>query len=317
MKPEIELETIRLSFKTVQVPTMKVCGIPIFLKPGLSRIASVKEGWLFDVREPEQIISAIKRSDLRAHLFTFAQRLPFTEPVFSFPRRWDNIAALPTSDYDKWWSCFASDSARNKIRKARKMGVEVRAVDYDAKLIHAIASIYDECPIRQGKPFAHYKKSFEELWQIHETFLDRATFLGAFLRDELIGFVKLVDAGPFVLTMGFISKLAYRTKAPNNALVDAAVKFCCQQKTPFLVYGEFDWGKRGSLGLTEFKKENGFQKILLPRYYVPLTLVGRFILATGLENGLTERMPAPIVRSLLGLRRWLLTLRARSSSSAI
>jgi hypothetical protein len=316
VKQEAHYEPIRIDYKTVQVRAITALDLPIVLKPGFARIASIKDEWRFDIKDPERIVSEITHSDLGASLFTFSQRLPLTEPLFGHPRKWENLAALPISSYEEWWQTFASQAARNKIRKARRMGVEVRVVEYDEQLVRGIESIYNESPIRQGKRFAHYKKDFGELWRIHETFLDRATFLGAFFRNELIGFVKLVDAGPFIRTMGLISKIAHSAAAPNSALIDAAVALSCQKRTKFLVYGEFDWGKRGGSGLTEFKKGIGFQKVMLPRYYIPLTRVGKLILATGLENGVIEKLPKPVVRSLLEVRRVLIALKSRFSRPA-
>ncbi len=57
--------------------------------------------------------------------------------------------------------------------------------------------------------------------------------------------------------------------------------------------------------LTEFKRRNGFEQVLVPRYFVPLSLKGRIALSLGIHNGLVKRIPKPIVSYLLRLRsRW-------------
>ncbi len=305
MKPEVNNQKIRIGFTTAQVRSATVCGLPVILSPGFARVATIHDHWRFDVNEPDQMAEEIKRSGLGAHLFSFTQRLPHVEPRFAYAYKLDNIAALPISTYEEWWHKHASPTARNKVRKAAKSGVTIRPVEYNEELVRGIQSIYNESPMRQGKPFAHYGKTLEELWEIHVTYVEKSTFFGAFYGEELIGFVKLVDAGPFVRTMGIISKLSHRPKAANNALMSEAVRFCCDKGTGYLMYEAFEWGKRGNPGLTEYKKENGFQKMLVPRYYIPLTAIGRVILGTGLEEGLQviERLPAPVVRSLLEIRR--------------
>jgi len=57
----------------------------------------------------------------------------------------------------------------------------------------------------------------------------------------------------------------------------------------------------------EFKDHNGFRRVNLPRYYIPLTNVGRMALALGLHKGWTSRVPDPILSRLRSLRKaWYL-----------
>jgi hypothetical protein len=52
-----------------------------------------------------------------------------------------------------------------------------------------------------------------------------------------------------------------------NALIAEAVKVCVEKKIPFLVYAQYAYGNSGSQTLMDFKASNGFEHILLPRYY--------------------------------------------------
>jgi hypothetical protein len=54
--------------------------------------------------------------------------------------------------------------------------------------------------------------------------------------------------------------------------------------------------------LTEFKRRNGFEKVLLPRYFIPLTLKGRGALNLGLHRELAQNLPKPLLIELLKMR---------------
>ena len=58
-------------------------------------------------------------------------------------------------------------------------------------------------------------------------------------------------------------------------------------------------------GLGDFKIRNGFQKVTLPRYYVPLTAKGRIALALKLHRGLRGMLPPALKAQLVDLRsKW-------------
>ena len=54
--------------------------------------------------------------------------------------------------------------------------------------------------------------------------------------------------------------------------------------------------------LTEFKRRNGFEKMLLPRYYIPLTARGKIALKLGFHRGLAKNVPKPVLSQLLRIR---------------
>ncbi len=132
----------------------------------------------------------------------------------------------------------------------------------------------------------------------------RSVFIGAFLEGNLIGFAKLVsdeEQGQAGL-MQIVSMIKHRDKAPTNALIAQAVRSCAKRGIPYLVYSNFSYGKKLRDSLADFKHYNGFQRIELPRYYVPLTLVGRAVLRLGLHHRLADRIPEPLVAQFRKLR---------------
>src|SRR5260370_35019770 len=283
---------------------MKVCGKEIVIQGKLVRIARLDADTYEFLEDPEGMLDALRKSDVRVDRFTFMQRFPETFTKYHYPMEWDNLAALPISTFDEWWKEQIDAKTRNMVRKAEKKGVEVREVPFDDALGDGIRTIYNECPVRQGKPFAHYGKDIETVRKEVGTYLERSIFIGAFLGDSLIGFVKLLfdETRTQAGLLHIISMIRHRDKAPTNALVAQAVRACAARGIPYLVYSRFNEGKKQRDSLIEFKEHNGFQRVNLPRYYVPLTLIGRMALSLGLHRRAADRVPESVLLKLRGLR---------------
>ncbi|HWX14992.1 MAG TPA: hypothetical protein VNY07_00225 [Chthoniobacterales bacterium] len=256
------------------------------------------------------LIDALQKSNDRPDILTFWQRLPDTEPKYSYPMELDSIAALPVKSYSFWWEKQIERKARNKVRKAQKNGVIVKPATFDDRFVHGITSIFNETPIRQGRYYLHYGKDFETVKRQFSRFLFREEIFGAYLGEELLGFIMLADAGRYAWLGQIISKIAYRDLAPTNALLAKAVERCAEKGVPYLVYA---YWLDDSLG--DFKRSNGFQKIDLPRYFVPLTKKGKLALKLGLHRGWKEAVPKPIKKALKKLRRGWYDLSWRAGQS--
>jgi len=283
---------------------LQVCGKEIRIDGKLIRIAFIDgEGYEF-LKDPEVVLKSLRDSGARIDLFTFIQELSDTTPRYSYPLEWDNMAALRVSTFDDWMMKQIDFRVRNKVRKAAKNGVLVREVPYDEAFVQGISAIYNESPVRQGKPFWHYGKDIEAVRRMNGTFMDRSIFIGAFFESSLIGFVKLVtdeEKGQAGL-MQIVSMIQHRDKAPTNALVAQAVRSCAERGISYLWYANMSYGKKQNDALAEFKRHNGFQKVDLPRYYVPLTLAGQVALRLGLHHGLTDWIPEPVAAAYRKIR---------------
>jgi hypothetical protein len=299
---ELKREVVWIAGKEEVVEVATVGATRFVVEGKALRIARAEHEWDVDIEDPAAIVAAFRTSRRRLDLLTFAQRLPDTQPRFDYHREWGNVAAIPISTFKDWWLQPIVKETRNKVRKAQKLGVEIALVDLDDDLVRGIMAIYDESPIRQGKPFPDYGKDPETIKRKLASFIDRSDFIGAYYKGELIGFVKLVSAGRFTRTMHIVSSLRHRDKAPTNALIARAVQLCVDRGIPYLVYGQFDYGKRGGKGLVEFKRYTGFQKIELPRYYVPLSSFGRLALRLNLHHGVVELLPRDLIDRLWDLR---------------
>jgi hypothetical protein len=296
----VERDEIRVKGRRVEVPSIRIDGKVIIITGRLVRTARMMEEWYDDVVDPARIIKGLEGRRAGVDIFTFWQRLPDTEPRFSYYTEWDNVAALAITSFDRWWKEQVNAKTRNLVRRAEKKGVAVREVPFNDELVRGIVDIFNETPVRQGKPFWHYKKDFEIVKQEMSDRLEKADFIGAYYNNELIGFIKLLHAGKYSDMVEILSKIEHRDKSPTNALLAKAVQMCERKKVPYLVYA--NWA-RGSLG--EFKRHNGFEKMHLPRYYVPLTIKGRICLKLRLHHGLVGVVPEKAKVHLIDLRaKW-------------
>ena len=283
---------------------MNVCGKDIAVQGRLVRIARLAaEGFEF-IENPEAALVDLRNSRRRIDLFTFMPTLPHTSPEYSYAMESDNVAALPVSTFEHWWTRQIDGKTRNKVRLAEKKGVTVREVSFDDELVSGIWGIYNECPVRQGRRFPHYGKDLETVHRMSATFLETSVFIGAYLGDELIGFMKLTadDSRSQAATMHIIGMVQHRDKAAMNALIAHGVKSCEKRGIPNFVYSKFAYGKKQRDSLSDFKESNGFRRIDLPRYYVPLTGIGRFALKFGLHHSLLDHVPESALVKLRELR---------------
>lgn len=296
-----------------------VNGTSLVVSGRILKIGAIEdEYWLerSSVGDPDQVIRNIRDSRAKIDLFTFSQKLPETAPKYPYYMEWDNVAALSIKTYDYWWNSQVNDKTRNMVRKAKKKGVEVRITDFNDALVKGITSIYNETPIRQGRRFWHYGKDIDRVKSENSTFSERRDFIGAYLGDQLIGFIKLVYTDEVAGMMQILSMIKDRDKATNNALLAKAVEICAEKGIRYLTYAKFTYGKKGTDPVAEFKHHNGFEKIEIPKYYVPLSARGRVMLRLGLHRELTELLPQGFSSSLRKIRTdWYLRKVTRQPES--
>lgn len=252
------------------------------------------------IADPASFILQLKQSGLDADIFTFAQKLPHTTPKYKYHMEWDNFAVIPITTFAAWEK-RAESSVRRAVRKAAKDGVVVKLAAFDDAFVNGIVRINNEAPIRQGRPFWHFQKSFEAVKQENSTYAERNSFLGAYCQGELIGFMRLTYADKVANIVQLLSMMKHYDKRPANALIAKAVEVCEQKGVSHLMYYNYIYNDPKS-SLTEFKRRNGFEQALLPRYYIPLTTKGKIALSLGLQHGLVHRIPKSLLSQLLKMR---------------
>ncbi len=299
----IHQETIRIRGVPVQFDAVRVGNQTFIISGKFAKTASLrrdKNEWLEDVHNPEEIIRALKAARVKIDFLRFWQRVPETEPKFGYYKEWRHIAALPIEDYKYWFEKKISPKARNKIRKSEKFGVVIREREFSDELVHGIMGIFNESPIRRGKPFWHYGKDFDTVKKEMSLDMNESIFIAAHHNEQLIGFIKLLLADRYAIITLILDKMAHRDKAPMNGMIAKAVEICAQRQIPYITYTVWRRGEHG-----QFQESNGFERIPVPEYFIPLTRKGAIALRLGLHKGLRGSIPEKMMVRLLALRaKW-------------
>jgi len=315
---KIDYEENRIGGKTFRVPATRINEATVIVTGKWVKTAAVKDEDVFEgnpVADPGAFVAQLTASGLKADIFAFAQKPVETEPKCDYHMEWDNAAVISLKSYADWLAALSQDTRRN-VRRAAKVGVDIKVVPFDDELVRGITEIYNETPIRQGRRFYHYGKGFDAVKEETGTYLERSTFIGAYYDNALIGFCKLIYSDEYGNIIHILSKNEHTDKRPSNALVAKAVEICAERGLSYVTYCKYVYGKNDGSPLTEFKRRNGFEKLLYPRYYVPLTMKGRIVLALNLHHGLSNLLPKRLVAVLLDLRAKFFQVASRKAAVA-
>ena len=296
---------VSLRGKRVSVPSFYVSDRTIVVTGRWIRMATVhQEDWMEHepVERPEQFIGALKEQRPRADIFSFARRLPETNRLYAYHAERDNLAAIPITTYAEWWEKRLSRKTRQEFTRSQRLGVTVKTLAWDDRLLADIVGLFGRIPTKQGQPFSHYRKDADTVRREVSPYADRSQFIGAFCGEEFIGYLKVVFMGGLASVLNIICDETHFEKRPANALIARAVEACSEKGVQYLVYGKFTYGNKTNDSLAEFKRRNGFEKIEFPRYYIPLSLWGRVAIALRLHRGLLGLLPGPVILFLVQLR---------------
>lgn len=316
-------ETVEISVKGkwFQVPALHVNGTSIVVKGKWIKIAVIHdEEWLeTEVADPALCVKTLKEQALgkhRADIFSFSQKLPATLPKYSYPMEWDSIAAIHITTYKAWWDNVPQETRKN-VRRSQKRGVIVGVKELDSSLVQDLLDLNNDAPVRQGKPFTHFGKTYDQVARDQSSFLDRSDYICAYAGDELIGVVKVVYRGEVASILTFLSKKSQHDKRPANALMARAVELCEKKNISYLIFGMFNYGNKRDTPLREFKIRNGFEEILVPHFFVPLTVKGAISLKLKLHRGLLGLLPHGVITLLVNARAKFQQFRMSRCSSML
>lgn len=306
MELKITQTTSRIRGQDTVLPAIELHGRTILVAGKWLKIATVKDETFVNgevLPDPVGAVNRLREWKGRPDIFIFPQKFADPEPHFPYYCERHNFAVIPITTYDDWLKNRIRKDVKENIRRAKREGVEARVVPFDDTFVAAVKRLFDETPYRQGRRFWHFNKSFEQVKDIVGTYCERAEYIGAFLGDEMVGFIKMVYVDNFAKTMHVISGDKYHSKRPTNALLAKAVEVCAAKGIAYFVYGEYRFSGKKTSSLTEFKRHNGFEEREYPRYFVPLTLKGQLAVRLRLYRDPKTFLP-------FGLTQWLLKLRA-------
>jgi hypothetical protein len=307
---------ISVKGKWVEVPSLNIEGKTIVIKGRWIKVAAVHdEEWLEEeCQDPELCVEALKEhssGELRADIFTFTQKVPSQSPQYAYPMDLDSIAAVRTNSYRVWWEGLPQESRKN-VRRSQKRGVTISSREFDSDLIQGIVGINNDARIKQGRLNDHYGKSLDQVIRDQESFCDRSEFICAQVGNEMIGYLKLVYRGDVAAILNLSCKASHFDKRPSNALLAKAIELCEARGISHLTYGRFNYGNKRNSPLREFKIRNGFEEMLMPRFYIPLTTWGAICVRLKLYRGLVGILPESVIALGVGVRSKWYTMRAAS-----
>jgi hypothetical protein len=307
---------ISVKGRRIKVPSVVVDGKTIVATGGLLKVGRIHdEEWMENstIDDIKSFLSNLAGTRLPVDVFSYTQPLHLLNQLNSgtpLHSDFQDLAVVPLTTFTSWWESLPQESRKN-TRKAEKRGVVARVASFDDMLVRGIKSLYDETPVRQGRRFWHFGKDLETVRRENATFMDRSDFIAAYLDAELIGFIKIVYVGKVARIMQILSKSAHSDKKPTNLLLTKAIEACCNRGMTHFVYGQYYYGNKGHTPITEFKRRNGFERVLLPRYFVPITLKGRAAVSLRLHRGIQNLVPGSLANFILGVRARIYQRNAR------
>ena len=292
----------------VKAPALRVNGQNLVTTGKWIKMARLHdEEWLeTEIDDPEDCVRELKaRSDApHPDIFCFSQKVPGTVPRYQYPMEMSSVAVAEITTFKNWWDRIPSNTRQN-IKRSQKRGVVLKVKGFENDVIQGICDVQNETPVRQGRPYPHYGKPFEQVRRDHGAFVDRSDFICAYFEDEFIGFMKLVYRGDVASILQLNAKTAHYDKRPSNALFAKAVEMCEARGIGYLTYGKFNYGNNGHDSLCEFKMRHGFGEMQMPAYYVPLTAWGRLCVLLKLYRKPQSMIPVSVRAIARGMRaKW-------------
>jgi ribosomal protein S18 acetylase RimI-like enzyme len=299
MIPSSHSVEVRIKGQWVQVPALRINGHEITANGSWLKIARVRgeEMMETELEDPELYRRALKDDTdqiLESDVFTFTQKLPQTDPKYPYPMERESIAAIHLVSFKEWWDSLPQETRKN-VRRSQKRGVVISIKDFDEDLIEGIRAVNDDSPVRQGMKNAYFGLKPDETRKRYGEFVGRCDFICAHHGEEMIGFLHLVYRQDVAAILNLTTKPSHFDKRPANALLARAVEICEQRGISHITYGNYNYGNKRDHPLREFKIRNGFEEILIPRYFVPLTTWGTICVKLKLHRGLIGILPHAVI----------------------
>ena len=294
---------VRTKGRWIKIPAIKVNEDTLIATGKKLKIARIRGEEMREkaIESPELYLEVLRqnRDTFKADIFTFAQKPPEIQPKYSYRMDQESIAAIRLVTFKQWWEALPQESRKN-VRRSQKRGVVISLRHLDPDVVEGIRGVNDDSPMRQGVKNAYFGLTSEETIKRYGEFEGRCDFICAYSGEEMIGFLHLVYREDVAAILNLTAKASQQDKRPANALMSKAVEVCESRGLSHITYGNYNYGNKRDSSLREFKIRNGFEEILVPRYFVPLRLWGRLAISMNLHRGLIGILPNSVIS--LGLR---------------
>jgi hypothetical protein len=264
------------------------------------------------VQPTEELIGTL--SAKHVDIFSFLERkwcCPLAKAPKSWARTKDNIAILEVQSYKQWWESIGKKT-RNMIRKAEKAGIKADFTEPDEELAEAVWTIYNETPIRQGRAFPHYGITLDSVKR-DVLAAPNSTCIVAYYENHIVGFLQMIHGDSLTIISQILSLQAHWDKAVNNALIAKAIEHCTNNHIRWIMYGRI--GNHPTLDV--FKKNNGFAKLELTRYYIPLTKKGKLAIRLRLNQDFKDLLPESMKQAIFPVYSWMSRITAKTRKSPV
>lgn len=303
------LVEVRAKGRWVSIPGLEINGDIVISSGKRLKIARIRGEELTEreIENPELYVKILKNDKqhiLDADIFTFTQMLPAVEPKYAYPMERESVAVISLRNFKDWWEGLPQETRKN-VRRSEKRGVTISVKELTGEVVEGIRSVNDDSPLRQGVKNAYYGLSSEDTWKRYGEFNGRCDFICAYSGAEMIGFLHLVYRGAVAAILNLTVKPSQFDKRPANALLAKAVEICATRGITHITYGLYNYGNKRDSSLREFKIRNGFEEVLVPRYFVPLTAWGKLCMKFNLHRGLIGILPPAIISTGVRARTFL------------
>src|SRR5215813_5360689 len=173
--------------KAVAIPGVQIDDTRLVVEGRFLRVARLRDEWYDELADPDSVISSLKMCTPVPDLLTFWQRLPDTVPLYSYYHEPEVLSAIPLTNFQHWWNHQISSDTRKKAKRPQKRGIEIKEVLLTDSFVRGVMEIFNETPVRRGKPFWHYGKDFETLKHGLSRDHELSKFIGAYEDGELVG----------------------------------------------------------------------------------------------------------------------------------
>jgi len=197
-----------------------------------------------------------------------------------------HLLHLKGKEFHDVWTQDFSKHARNATRRAEKLGVQVDLIQDIKEWIDDLV-LCNISSLRRQRRTMLRKKYDQELFlgylRLHQKSLgDHFRIYGAYHGNRLIAFMTTLGFRNLLLITSVMSRSAYLSKRPNDALIAHVVRQACDEGLDWIYYSfgrvSRHQNKKSLMhSLMRFKFEHGFEEFPVTIHRLALSPAGKLL----------------------------------------